>query len=136
MLAFARIAIMTLAGLLSIGLIAITFNTIRLQILTHQNEIQVSKLIGATHAFIRRPFVYFGAIQGLLGGITAWLIIYASLYFLKQPLATLAQLYASQFNLQALSLNDSLLLLLFSTYLGWVGSWLSVALYLGKVESR
>lgn len=133
---FARIAALVLASLLSLGLIAITFNTIRLQILTQRDEIQVAKLIGATDAFIRRPFMYFGALQGLLGGISAWLIIAASLLLLKQPLAVLSQLYASNFNLQPLSFSDSLSLLLFSVYLGWLGAWLSVARHLSQIEPR
>ena len=54
---------------------AITFNTIRLQILTRSEEIEVSKLIGATNPFIRRPFLYFGALQGLAGGVAAWLVV-------------------------------------------------------------
>lgn len=133
---FARIGVLVLASLLSLGLIAITFNTIRLQILTQRDEIQVAKLIGATNAFIRRPFLYFGAVQGLLGGITAWLIISLSLLLLRQPLAALSQLYASNFSLQPLPLSDSLSLLLFSVYLGWLGAWLSVARHLSQIEPR
>ncbi len=133
LLEFARIAVLILASLLSLGLIAITFNTIRLQILTQDDEIQVSGLIGATDAFIRRPFLYFGAMQGLLGGIAAWLIIAASLQLLKAPLATLSQLYASNFALQPLSMADSLSLLLFSVYLGWLGAWLSVGRHLSRI---
>lgn len=133
---FARIGVLVLASLLSLGLIAITFNTIRLQILTQRDEIQVAKLIGATNAFIRRPFLYFGAVQGLLGGISAWLIITLSLLLLKQPLAALSQLYASNFSLQPLPLSDSLSLLLFSVYLGWLGAWLSVARHLSQIEPR
>jgi cell division transport system permease protein len=133
---FARIAVLILASLLSLGLIAITFNTIRLQILTQRDEILVARLIGATDAFIRRPFLYFGAVQGLLGGITACLIIVLSLHLLKSPLATLSQLYASNFFLQPLSLNDSISLLIFSIYLGWLGAWLSVARHLSRIESH
>lgn len=135
-LEFARVAVLVLASLLSLGLIAITFNTIRLQILTQRDEIQISRLIGATDAFIRRPFMYFGALQGLFGGIAAWLIIAMGLQLLKQPLATLSQLYSSTFTLQALSLSDSLSLLLFSVYLGWLGAWLSVARHLSQTEPR
>lgn len=136
LLDFAHIAVLILASLLSLALIAITFNTIRLQILTQRDEIQVAKLIGATDAFIRRPFLYFGALQGLLGGIAAWLIIAISLLLLKQPLAALSQLYASHFTLQPLSLGDSLSLLLFSMYLGWLGAWLSVARHLSQIKPR
>lgn len=133
-LEFARVAVLVLASLLSLGLIAITFNTIRLQILTQRDEIQISRLIGATDAFIRRPFIYFGALQGLFGGITAWLIIALGLQLLRLPMATLSQLYSSNFTLQALALGDSLSLLLFSVYLGWLGAWLSVARHLSQIE--
>lgn len=135
-LEFARVLVLVLACLLSLALIAITFNTIRLQILTQRDEIQVARLIGATNAFIRRPFLYFGALQGLLGGFSAWLIITISLMLLKQPLAALSQLYASSFALQPLGLSDSLSLLLFSIYLGWLGAWLSVARHLSQTEAR
>jgi len=63
LLDFGRMAVAILAALLSFALIAITFNTIRLQILTRREEIEVAKLIGATDAFIRRPFLYFGLTQ-------------------------------------------------------------------------
>lgn len=136
LLGFARIAVLILASLLSLALIAITFNTIRLQILTQRDEIQVSKLIGATNGFIRRPFLYFGAMQGLLGGIVAWLIVSASLLLLQHPLATLSELYASNFSLQGLAIGDSLSLLLFSIYLGLLGAWLSVSRHLSHIEPR
>lgn len=136
LLKFGRILVLILASLLSLALVAITFNTIRLQILTQREEIEVSKLIGATNAFIRRPFLYFGTIQGLLGGITAWLIISISLLLLNHQLVALAQLYASQFSLHPLSLADSLTLLLFSMYLGWLGAWMSVARHLSQIEPR
>jgi len=135
-LEFTRIMVLILASLLSLALIAITFNTIRLQIMTQRDEIQVAKLIGATDAFIRQPFLYFGAMQGLLGGITAWLIITLSLHLLKQPLVTLSQLYASNFSLHPLTVSDSVTLMLFSLYLGWMGAWLSVARHLSEIEPR
>jgi cell division transport system permease protein len=136
LLRFGRIVVLILAGLLSLALVAITFNTIRLQILTQSSEIEVSRLIGATNGFIRRPFLYFGAAQGLLGGIMAWLIISLSLLLLNFELGSLTQLYASQFTLHPLSWGDSVSLLLFSMYLGWLGAWLSVARHLSQIEPR
>lgn len=133
---FTRLAVLILASLLSLALIAITFNTIRLQILTQRDEIEVTKLIGATNAFIRRPFLYFGTIQGLFGGLAAYLIISLSLFLLNLPLRTLAELYGSQFVLHPLSFGDSVSLLLFSAYLGCLGAWLSVARHLSQIEPR
>lgn len=136
LLRFANLAVLILASLLSLALIAITFNTIRLQILTQRDEIEVSKLIGASDSFIRRPFLYFGALQGLMGGCAAYLIITLSLLLLNEPLHALSQLYASSFTLQPLSWGDSVALLLFSLYLGWLGAWLSVARHLSLIEPR
>jgi len=134
LLKFGRLAVLILSVLLSFALVAITFNTIRLQILTQREEIEVSKLIGASNSFIRRPFLYFGLVQGLLGGSAAWLIITVSLSLLNLSLSDLAQLYASSFSLQHLSAGDSLTLLLFSGYLGWLGAFLSVSQHLWKME--
>ncbi len=136
LLDFGRMAVAILAALLSFALIAITFNTIRLQILTRREEIEVAKLIGATDAFIRRPFLYFGLTQGLLGGIAAWLLVAGSMQLLNHQVGTLTQLYASNFSLQHLSLADSVTLLGFSSYLGWLGAWFSVSQHLWQIEPR
>lgn len=135
-LQFGRLAVLILAAMLSFALVAITFNTIRLQILTQRDEIEVSKLIGATNGFIRRPFLYFGLVQGLLGGAAAWLIIASSLLLLNYSLSSLTQLYASTFSLKHLTLGDSISLLGFSAYLGWLGAWLSVSQHLWQIEPR
>jgi len=136
LLKFGRLAVLILAAMLSFALVAITFNTIRLQILTQRDEIEVSKLIGATNGFIRRPFLYFGLVQGLLGGAAAWLIIATSLMLLNYSLSGLAQLYSSSFILAHLSISDSISLLMFSAYLGWLGAWLSVSQHLWQIEPR
>jgi cell division transport system permease protein len=136
LLKFGRLAVLILAVLLSFALVAITFNTIRLQILTQREEIEVSKLIGASNSFIRRPFLYFGLLQGLLGGSAAWIIITISLTLLNVSLADLTQLYASSFTLHHLSAGDSLTLLFFSAYLGWLGALLSVSQHLWHMEPR
>lgn len=134
LLKFGRLAVLILAVLLSFALVAITFNTIRLQILTQREEIEVSKLIGASNSFIRRPFLYFGLAQGLLGGSAAWLIITTSLALLNGSLTELTQLYSSNFILHHLSVSDSLTLLVFSAYLGWLGALLSVTQHLWQIE--
>lgn len=136
LLKFGRLAVLIFASLLSLALIAITFNTIRLQILTQRDEIEIAKLIGATNGFIRRPFLYFGAMQGLLGGMTSWLIVSAGILLLNHQLGPLTQLYSSQFALRPLSFGDGASLLLFSSYLGWLGAWLPVARYLSQIEPR
>lgn len=114
------------AALLSFGLVAGTGNTIRLQILTRQEEIEVSKLIGATDRFIRLPFLYHGALQGLIGGAAGWAVIGVSVLALNGSVARLASLYGSTFQLQHLAWGEGLALLVFSTLLGWLGAFLAV----------
>ena len=120
-----RLTVLVLAALLAFALVAVTFNTIRLQILTQRAEIEVAKLIGATNPFIRRPFLYYGAVLGLAGGITAWLMVWAGLWLLNDRLDSLTQLYGASFTLRHLSLTDAASLCLFAAALGWLGAWLS-----------
>lgn len=118
------------AALLGAGLIAGTGNTIRLQILTRQEEIEVSKLIGATDRFIRLPFLYHGALQGLLGGLAGWAIISASAYLVNDSIAQLAGLYGSTFHLELLGPGETFTLLALSALLGWIGAHLAVGHFL------
>ena len=130
----ARLAIALLAALLAFGLVAITFNTIRLQILTQRAEIEISKLIGATDAFIRRPFYYLGAVQGIAGGIVALAVVGGSLAALNVGVSELASSYGSYFRLGFLAPSDALAVVLFSAVLGWMGAFLSVSKYLREIE--
>jgi cell division transport system permease protein len=132
----ARLAVGLLAALLAFGLVAITFNTIRLQILTQRAEIEISKLIGATDAFIRRPFFYLGALQGLAGGLLALALVWGGLAALNSGVADLAASYGSPFRLAVLAPGDALALLAFSGALGWLGAYLSVSRYLLEIEPR
>lgn len=136
MVSLVRMGVLVLAVLLSIALVAITFNTIRLQILTKRDEIEISKLIGATDAFIRRPFLYFGFVQGVAAGIAAWAIIAGSLALLNVKLTAVAHMYGSSLTLHYLGVGDSFSLLLFAGYLGWLGAWLSVSQHLWQIEPR
>lgn len=136
LLRLGRAGVLMLSALLSFSLVAVAFNTIRLQILTMKDEIEVAKLIGATKGFIRRPFLYFGAIQGMAGGATAWLIISLGIYLTDKQLKHLMELYDMNFRLYHLSIEDSLSLLLFAAGLGWIGAWLCATNHLGRTESR
>ncbi|MEO8164195.1 MAG: permease-like cell division protein FtsX [Betaproteobacteria bacterium] len=131
-----RMLVTLLAILLAIALVAVTFNTIRLQILTRRDEIEVSKLIGATNPFIRRPFLYFGALQGLAGGLAAWLIVTVAVLVLNMQLAELSGLYNSMFRLEPPDSTYVGVLLGFSAMLGWLGAWLSVSRHLWQIDPR
>ncbi|RPJ48635.1 MAG: FtsX-like permease family protein [Betaproteobacteria bacterium] len=130
LLALGRYAVLMLAAALALALVAITFNTIRLQILTQRDEIEVAKLIGATDAWIRRPFLYFGGIIGTAGGATAWLMIWAALLVFNGQLRPLSALYGIPLQLAHLTGADSVAALLFAAALGWFGAWLSVRRHL------
>ena len=134
--AIGGLALWLLSALLGTGLVAVTFNTIRLQILTQREEIEVSKLIGATDAFIRRPFYYLGLLQGLVGGAVALAIVAAGLWGLNREVAGLAQSYGSSFRFGFLSPGDALTVVLFAGLLGWLGAQLSVSRHLRDIEPR
>src|SRR5690606_22550018 len=127
-----RTAVWLLAALLGAGLVALIFNTIRLQVLTKREEIEVSRLLGATDAYIGRPYFYFGALQGLLGGLIAGAIVYASVALLQERVAELAELYRIGFSLRQLGGMDILALLGVASALGWIGAAFAVGRHLNE----
>ena len=126
LLRLGRTAVLLLAALLGTGLIAITFSIIRMQVLTHRAEIEVSRLLGATDGFIQRPFLYYGFLLGLGGGIVAWLLVGGAALWLRAPLSELVRLYDLTLVLHALGGRDSALLLGLSAGLGWLGAVISL----------
>jgi len=132
LLRLGRNAVVLLALLLGVGLMAITFNAIRLQVLTSRAEIEVSRLLGATEGFIRRPYYWFGTLQGLLGGAIAWAIVAAAAAWLRNPIGELAGLYRLDFALAPPGLPESGLLLALAAALGWTGAALSLHGTLGR----
>lgn len=129
-----RDLIAMLAVLLGLALAAIIGNTIRLQIYAQRDEIEVARLIGATDRFIRRPFLYFGAIQGLAGGLAAWLLLAAAALLLEESVARLAASYGTSFSLSGLSGHEAVSMLGASTLLGLVGAYFAVGYTLRGLE--
>jgi len=125
-----RASVWLLAGLLAAALVAVTFNTIRLQILTQREEIEISKLLGATDAFVGRPFYYAGLLQGLAGGAIALALVYTSLALLNHEMAPLAATYGSDFRLAFLGRGDAAAVLALAGILGWLGAHLSIGRHL------
>ena len=136
LLRLGRTGVLLLASLLGMALVAVTFNTIRLQILTQRDEIELCRLIGATHAYIRRPFFYLGSMLGLLGGLAALGIVIGGLAFLNRDLSTLAQLYGSDLRLSLPGLKEMGVVLGIAAALGWLGAHLSVSRHLLGTDRR
>lgn len=132
--AVVQLALALLAALLGAALVAVTFNTIRLQILTQRDEIEVSKLIGATDAFIRRPFWYLGLLQGLLGAAVALALVATALALLNREVGALAESYGSAFRFAFLAPAEAAAVLLGAGLLGWLGARLSVSRHLRAIE--
>lgn len=133
-LAIAQRGIWLIGGLLALAVLLIVGNTIRLDIQNRREEIEVAKLIGASDAFIRRPFLYTGLWYGLLGGVLAWALTSLSLILLAGPIHNLTSLYGSSFALSGLNASNISNLLMISCSLGLVGSWLAVGRHLNAIE--
>jgi cell division transport system permease protein len=114
------------AVLFGFGVLLIIGNTIRMGIQNRHDEIEITKLVGATDAFIRRPFLYSGFWYGLLGAAIAWILVASSFHFLAEPVRELATLYNSEFRLAGASVDSVLTLLGAGASLGLAGSWFAV----------
>ncbi len=130
----AQNAVWGLALLLAVAVILIVGNTIRLSIQNHKDEIEITKLVGATDAFVRRPFLYTGILYGFFGALIAYLLVGFLLVILSNPIANLSNLYQSDFVLSGFSLFSSEMLFMIGMGLGLFGAWLAVARQLRKIE--
>jgi cell division transport system permease protein len=122
--------------LLGLAVAIVVGNTIRLEINNRSVEIEVTKLVGGTDAFIRRPFLYLGLCYGLAGALVALLVVALGLLLLGPPVRTVAALYGSSFSLTGLSLVESAVLLAGGAFLGWAGAGLAAARHLRAIEPK
>ena len=126
--------VLAIAALLVLAVVLVIGNTIRLAIMNRRTEIEVMKLVGATEAFIQRPFLYTGIWFGIIGGVLAWVIINLLVWYLDFALAELLGLYGSQLHMESLTLTELGQLVLLASFLGWLGSYLSVRQHLRAIE--
>ncbi len=131
-----RQAIAIGAALLGIAIVVIVGNTIRLDIENRREEIEVTKLIGASNAFVRRPFLWTGFWYGLFGGAFALMLVQTGLYLLRDPVARLAGLYQGQIAVESLSLGESGTIVLGAVFLGLFASWVTTARHMRRIEPR
>ncbi|EKD91833.1 MAG: efflux ABC transporter, permease protein [uncultured bacterium] len=123
-----------LSVLFAFGVLMIIGNTLRISLLAHLREIRVLKLIGATNAFIRRPFLYRGVLYGLCGGLLAYLLLNLFMLELQKPVLNLTQTYNTQFQLQSLSLFNGAIVLVLCGLLGFMSSWIILNRFLNQPE--
>jgi cell division transport system permease protein len=122
--------------LLGLAVAIVVGNTIRLEINNRSVEIEVTKLVGGTDGFIRRPFLYLGLCYGLAGAVVAVAIVALALLLLGPPVRALAALYGSSFSLSGLSLRETGILLGGGALLGWAGAGLAAARHLRAIEPK
>jgi cell division transport system permease protein len=132
----ARRGIFVAAALLGLGVMVIVGNTIRLDIQNRRDEIEVTKLVGGSDAFVRRPFLYSGVWYGLGGSLVALLIVAVTVIVLSGPVQRITGLYGSDFRLSGLGLNTSLLLIGAGITLGWMGSFVTASRHLRAIEPK
>lgn len=131
-LSLTRRAVLALIAVLSLAVLFITGNSIRTSIASREAEIRVMNLIGATRAFIARPFLYTGLWYGLLGGALAWLMLALLMLILRGPASQLLAYYGAQYQLLGMGATASAVLLGGSAALGWLGARLSVSRHFSK----
>lgn len=124
------------AVVLGVGVLAVVGNAIRLEIRARRSEIEVTKLVGGTNAFVRRPFLYEGVIFGLLGGGAAVGIVSLAVASLIEPVSRLASLYGGQFVLSGIGAIEAIVLVVGGALLGVIGAWLGAARLIARIEAR
>lgn len=122
------------SGLLLMAVFLIIGNTLRLQVLSQKEEIQVMKLVGATDSYILRPYLYTGVWLALAGALLAWIVTMVNSLLLDAAVAKLATLYSSGFRLSALNMTEGLLLLMVSGLIGLLAARIAAAKHLKDIE--
>lgn len=136
LLGLGKTLILIIALLLAVVLLVIIGNTVRMQILTQKDEIEVSYLIGATNSFIRTPFLYAGILYGLFGGLLAVLIMLAIIQVFNYSIAQLSSLYSSDFHINLLNTDLFLTVIITAMMVGWLGSYLAVSRAISFIRAR
>ncbi len=133
-LALGNEIILFIAILLAFALLVIIGNTVRMQILTQKDEIEVSQLMGATTSFIRTPFLYAGILYGLFGGLLAILMIAIVIQIFNLSVAKISTLYSSDFSLNLFNANLFCIIIGSAILIGWLGSYLAVTRSVASIK--
>jgi len=130
MMELGQAAVGVLILLFGLAVVIVVANTIRLDVASHADEIEILALVGAGNAFIRQPFLYTGLWYGLMGGLFAIILLHITLYYLGGPLGLLLETYGTVFVMRGLGGSNTLWVLLGGSFLGWFGAWFAVQRYL------
>jgi cell division transport system permease protein len=125
-----------LAIIIACGLVLVISNTIRLIILNKRDEIEITKLVGGSNTFIRRPFLYYGFLVGFIGGCLSLGLLALFFLALNGPIEQLTQLYNSQNPIYSLNLKDSAILITIGACIGWLAARLSLAKHLHAIRPQ
>lgn len=125
-----------LSLLLGFAVVVITGNTIRLELQNRQDEVIVAKLVGATHAFIQRPFLYTGFWLGFIAGLVACLLVAVIMLIIQAPIENLSSLYDASFDLSYLGFFDVITLLSLSSILSILGAWVVLHYQLQQIKPK
>ena len=127
--------VLVVGFLLGLTVLLVVGNTIRLNIENRREEIEVSQLVGATTAYVRRPFLYGGVWYGLFGGVLSLVVVHSSLLFMIAPVNKLAELYGSHYSVSGLGTFATLVILISSSLLGLFGAWLAMTQHLRRQQA-
>ncbi|MBR7889631.1 permease-like cell division protein FtsX [Marinomonas sp. A79] len=133
-LSFGQRFVYALSVLLVVAVLLIVGNTIRMAVESRRNEVLVMKLVGATDAYIRRPFLYMGFWFGVLGGFFASLCILLLSWWVSSPAQRLIELYQSGLQLQTFNADEIVLCLTISAFVGVIGAWIAVSRHIANIE--
>ncbi len=132
LLAVGNRAVQVLASLLALAALLVVGNTVRVDIASRSEEIGVLLLLGASGAFVRRPYLYAGIWYGLFSGLLAAVLAILIEFALAEPVAQLSQAYQGKLQVGGLPLGLLLAVPLAAAALGWLGARLVSAWQLRK----
>lgn len=130
MMDLGQAAVSVLIFLFGLAVVVVVANTIRLDVASHAEEIEILALVGAGNAFVRQPFLYTGLWYGLMGGLLALMLLGLTMLYLGRPLGLLLETYGTVFNMRGLGGYQTLWVVMGGGFLGWLGAWISVQRYL------
>ena len=134
MMELGQAAVYVLILLFGLAVVVVVANTIRLDVASHAEEIEILALVGAGNAFVRQPFLYTGLWYGLMGSLLAVVLLGLAMLYLGRPLGLLLETYGTVFSLRGLGGSNMLWVLLGGGFLGWLGAWISVQRYLRRLK--